>query len=871
MSWFRRDPDGLDDEIRDYLERETALNIEKGMPPDAARHAARRKFGNPAYVKEEVWYQSPVAAFHAFWQDVRYGLRNLRRNPQFTLIAVLSLALGIAANSAVFSVICSFWYPVYPYKDYRNIVHFQTVQPKISAHGELAVVDFGALRGHARSVSAMAAGVFGSFHGETPSGDAASLLGLHVTPNFFSFLGVAPQLGRDFRREEDGGSQPPVAILGYGYWQQRFGGRTDAIGQTLRLDGVSHTVIGVLPAWFHWRTWRNTGCDVSPGTQRTCLDVYVPLKLDELRMPRRDRSIYTMARLAPGVTPGQAEAEARGIYASADPGDDEVRGNWQLRLTPMNRPLGPLPPGFVMMQAVVVFVLLIACANVANLLLARGAARGREMAVRAALGAGRFRICRQLLTESLILAGISAVFAMVLTAVAARLMGMSYEYDRLDGALDERVLLFTGIVSLVTVLLFGLAPGLQSARAHPSEALKEAGRPHHAGRGFARLRTSMVAGAIALATVLLIGALLVTQSLTAQLALSPGFDPRHLLVALVSTKTKKFADDGLRERTLRQLLTRISEAPGVDAAAMMTGPPLISGETVWVQKPEDARSEGERFKVRYRAVTADYFRMLGVPVLEGRDFRASDEGRPEVIINRTMAAQYWPGEDPIGKRLRVGALPAKQAWREVIGVFAGIKDRNLMDAPHAEVVELTAAPSESWVTVRVKSNPGAFAQTLRTVVAAVDADLSISYLETMPDAIANQLGDAWRAMHWLSCCAIIALTMASLGIYGVVSYLVVQRRHEIGVRIALGATRRDIGRLVAGQTLRIALAGVALGLALAFLMTGALGPALYGVGPRDPATLAGAAAVLVVVALAASLAPLRRSIAVDPVQVLKYE
>jgi putative ABC transport system permease protein len=845
-----------DDEIRSYLEHETQLLIDRGMPPEEARRAALRRLGNRGRIQEEIYYQSRPAFLDALWRDIRYALRNLRRSKRFAILAVLSLALGIGVNSAMFSVICGEVYPRWPYRDYLGILRVVSFRPNPPGRFNLTRRDWEAIRSGAHAYSELAAQEVVSFNTAAPSGPPERINGMRVTPNFFRFLGVSPALGRDLREDDR-----QAAVIGDAYWERHFGRSPAALGATLRLDGESYTVVGVLPRWFHWLSWHNTGCGSATSPDNNCLDVYVPSRF-EIAPDAAQRSLMVLGRAAPGVTAPQADAEARAIAAHLQTLYPDTHRNWSARVETLDHSLHNLAPGFIVMQAAVGFVLLIACANVGSLLLARGSARSREMAVRAAIGASRGRLMQQMVTEGAVLAALAAVTGLGLAAVGGRLMARSAGLDIFGSGIDWRVTSFTLACSVFSVLLFALFPAAQISRIGTAEGLRRAGRTFSAGRGTSRMRSGLVAAEIALSLVLLIGAGLMARSFAAQLAIPLGFDPANLLFAQLPTKDAS---------ALGNVLARVRRMPGVVAAEYVSRPPVWSSATVSIALPGDGRHGDELPRARYRAAGLEYFRTLGIRLERGREFAASDAGRAVAVVSSSLAVNTWPGADPIGRQLLLfgGGAPAKV---EVIGVMADVK-HYVLEESHAELVVLADPPAGSpYLVARVRSNPAAFLPALQKVVAAVDPDLPVGELATFEAARERQLIEIQASMYWLEVFSALAMALAAVGIYGVISYTVAQRRQEIGVRMALGAGRAQIAGMVLAQTARLAVAGVAAGLGLGSVATRALGrAALHDVSHLDPATYAVSALFLLAVAMGAAIVPLRASMRVDPVEALRTE
>jgi putative ABC transport system permease protein len=844
-----------DDEIRSYLEHETQWLMERGMPEEEARRTALRRLGNRGRIREQIYYQDRPAWLDGLWRDIRYAVRNLRRSPRFAVMAVLSLALGIGVNSAMFSLICGEVYPHWPYRDYPGILRVVSVQANQRGLFNLTRRDWAAVHSDAHSYKELAAAENASFNAAAPSGPPERINGLRVSTNFFAFLGVAPALGRDFRSDDR-----EAVLIGDAYWERHFARSESALGATLRLDGGSFTVVGVLPRRFHWLSWHNTGCGSATSPDNNCLDVYLPSRF-EAEPAAAQRGVMVLGRAVPGVTAAQADAEMKAIAARLATIYPETHRNWGAQVETLDRSLHNLAPGFVVMQAAVGFVLLIACANVAGLLLARSSARAREMAVRAAIGASRSRLMRQMVTEGAVLAALASAAGLGLAAIGGRLMSQSAGLDMFEGAVDGRVIAFTGACSLLSVLLFSLFPSVQLARIGTAEGLRRAGRTLSAARGTTRLRSVLVAAEMALSLALLIGAGLMARSFTLQLTVPLGFDPANLLFAELPTA---------KPEALANVLLRVRQVPGVAAAEYVSRPPLWSSGTVAVAKPGDGRRAGDLPRVRYRAAGRDYFRTLGIRLEQGREFAASDASRTVAVVSRSLAGNIWPGADPVGKRLLLsgGDAPAQV---EVVGVMADVK-QYVLEMSHTELAVLSDPPPPSpYLVARVRANPAAFLPALQQAASAVDPDLPVGQVATFEEARQRQFIEERAAMYWLSAFSGLAMLLAAVGIYGVISYSVAQRRQEIGVRMALGAGRGRIAAMVLAQTARLAVAGVAAGLSAGALLSPALGQALNGVSHLDSGTYIFSAMFLLAVALAAAAVPLRAATRVDPVEALRTE
>jgi predicted permease len=868
MNWFqwRQAERDLDEEIREHIEIETKENIERGMPPHQARYAAIRKFGNATRVKEQVHEMRIGLFFETLGQDARYAIRMLRRSPSFTMIAVASLALGIAVNSAIFTAICASLFPTAPYKDAEGIVVIHSASKTIGPFAPLSFAEYEEIKRQSTSLSDAAAATGSSSFNTSGAGDLPErLAGLRVTANLFSFLGVAPVLGRDFAAGEDKPGHDHVMIIASGFWRRRFESSPNVLGQQLKLNGEWYSIVGVLPPWFSWIGSRNTDCG-GPVDAHYCLDVFVPVSREN-----PPQSLTVLARLNAGITREQARIEMGVIGQRLDssrPADERGRSLGIARLFDMRA--GLKGQTAIILQCTVAFVLLIACANVANLLLVRATGRAREIALRCAIGARRKRVVRQLTTEGLILGVLGGALGLILTPlVVSILVGMT-GIELLNGTVDRRVVLFTAACVMITALLFALAPAIHGARADVNQALK-AGAVATRG-GAQRLRNCLVALEIALATVLLIGATLFGRSVVQYSRIDPGFNVRDLVFAIIPLSDQKYRDETVRRATVQELLNKARALPGIASAAVVSGPPLYAGETAAVRKQDDSRPENELPTVRYRSASADYFRMLGVQIVRGRDFRASDADSTVAIVNDVMAREFWPDENPIGKQINIVTRSKQAVWREIVGVMPEMRDRGLVEEKRPQIVELNSVPEGSpWLMVRTLSDPRQFVRPLRQAAANVDRDQPIASLMTMQQAFDRQYNEELAGMKFFGIFATLALLLAAFGIYGVVAYFFAQRRQEMGVRVALGASRSQIYRVVFGQSLKIAIAGIILGLLLAVAVSRVIQAALYEVSPTDPATYISAALILLCVAIFAAWAPARRAARVDPIEALRYE
>jgi predicted permease len=868
--------DDIAGELQFHIEMRIQEKVAAGIPPDEARRLVLLRFGNTTLVQEDTRKMNIFGWMQTLWQDLRQAAHMLHRAPGFSAVAILSLALGIGLNSSLFSVICAFVVPVFPYKNARSILNVETRNAQHPNGTRVSLSDFADWRSQNTSFEEMAAVENATFNASSEAGPPERLIGLRTTANFLSFLGVTPVIGRDFRPDENQAGRDHVAILGFGYWDRKYNRAQDVLGKQLKLNDEFYTIVGVVPSWFHWLEYRNTSCGDPLGEEAHCMDVYTPLKLDAANVTgssRGDGILTVVGRLKPQAPLEGARAEMRTVSARLAKQYPETNKDASVLMRPLNQSLGrPLAPGWITMQAAVAFVLLIACANVANLLLARGTVRQREIALRCALGASRRRVVRQLFTEGLFLAALAGGAGLLFAVWGAPLIASIASVSMLNLHLDWRVLWFTTAATLATALIFALIPALQASKADTNEVLKEGGKTAPGSRS-TRLRSSLVVIQIGLALVLLIGAGLLIQSFANNSRVNPGFNTHNLLVVRIPFTAQKNA--AKRSEFLRRSLEKVQVLPGVHSSAIVTWPPLWGGERVRAASEGDPTPPSERKQIRYRAVSADYFQTLSLQVMRGRNFRTSDYGSAVAIINEALSRQFLPNQDPIGKRLLLSVRPGDSAMTtslEIIGIMPPTADGDFTDLKQPQLVELQQTPDGSpWFIVRTESNPMSVVNNLRRAVQAIDPDQPLAALQTMDDPIAGQLSEVAAGMKLLGAFAMLALLLSALGIYGVIAYFITQRRHEVGIRMALGAGRQQVLRLILGQAFKLALVGIAVGLFVAWGVTRSLSAALFGISPTDPVTFAGAAAVLFIIAVLAAYIPATRATKVDPMIALRYE
>ena len=806
-------------------------------------------------------------------KDAKFAARGLWKRPGFTAVAVVTLALGIGANTAIFTVIDAALLRSLPYRDPARLVHlWETKRSRDFERREASYPDFLDWRAQGAEVFEGVAGYAPRQYTLAEGGEAMRARGATVTANFFDLLGVRAEAGRGFIEGEDAPGAEPAAMLGHGFWRRRFGGDRAVVGRKVTLDGAAYTVVGVLPADFQFARLGET-------------EVWTPLAVSPQTASRRYQHwLQVIARLRDGVDARAADVALAAIAANVERGDAAAHAGVGLRAVPLQEEfVGPVRPVLLVLLGAVGFVLLIACTNVANLLLARTASRRREMAIRAALGASRWRVVRQLLTESvmLALAGGAAGLVLALWGVdllvaaipATQLAQMPY----LRGlSLDSNVLLFALGLSLVTGVLFGLTPALASTRADLQESLKEGGRSAGSRAG-TRLRDLLVVSEVALALVLLVGAGLLLKSLSTMLKVDPGFDTRGLLTLRVALPPARYADDAQAARFYAELVRRVSALPGVRGAAATSNLPLAGdGGTGTPQVVGRVTPASELTEAHLRTVSANYFEVMRIPVAAGRAFGERDtaEAPTVLLVNKTFAERVFPGEDPVGRRLTFRFTSDRQF--EIVGVVGDEKVTSL-DARTTPVVYFhnqQDSDSSAALVVRAEGpDPSALAGAVREAARGLDPEVPVFAVQTLDQMVAGTRATFVRRYpaYLTGVFACVALLLALVGIYGVVSYAVTQRTHEIAVRVALGARGRDVLRLVLRHGLGLALAGVAAGAVGALLLTRLISGLLFGVSSADPAVYALVSLLLVGVALVACLVPARRATKVDPMVALRYE
>ena len=823
-------------------------------------------------------------------QDLRQGLRMLVKSPGFTVVAMLTLALGIGANTAIFSVVNAVLLRPLLYKDSPSLVN---IWGKFEKDGLpqnwISEPEFWDLMAHNESFSQIAAYSLGGRANLTRAdGPPVQVSEANATADVFPMLGIAPVLGRSFSPEEDQPGHSHYVLLSYELWQSQFGGDASIVAKSIQLDGETYSVVGVLPKEF------------SLGGKQ---DLWVPLGLDRVKPGSRgSHYLHMVARLKPGVDFAQGSAaltRLAGDLRRAYPGSyGPEQKNFDMYIMPVKEQLvGKLRPALFVLLGAVAFVLLIACANVANLMLARASAREKELAIRAALGAGRGRLVRQLMTESLVLGLAGGLLGLLLAywGVDALRALAPANTPRLDEIrIDLAVLAFTFSVSLITGLFFGLAPAWHVARTDLRETLNEAGRGTSATGGSLHLRSWLVISEIALAVLLLVGAGLLMRSFSRLLEVSPGFQTQHLLTMELSLPEKTYPDGAPVQKFFTELMARVKTVPGIQAAGAVSQMPLTDSYTsgsVFFEDtsiPDIPRLQQlgnlPYLEIDQRAATSEYFQAMEIPLVHGRLVSDADDASAPLValVDTDFAHRFWPHRDAIGQRVAIDTIPnvkpAAPRWRTIVGVVGHVKHygldvegREQIYFPHKQPLFGVFAPRDMTLAVRTSLDPASVTSAIREQVFSIDKDLPLYNVATMDQLVSNSLAQPRLNLSLLVAFAVLALGLAAVGVYGVMAYAVTQRTQEFGIRMALGASPGNVLKQVFLEGGRLAALGLALGLIAALALTRVMASLLYGVKPSDPVSLGVAAALLAVVAFAACYIPARRATRVDPLVALRYE
>jgi predicted permease len=865
----RRAERELDEEIRAHLEMETERNIADGMSPEEARLAAQRSFGSVAIAKEDSRAMWGLGALETFWQDLRYGARMLLKHKGFTLTAILTLALGIGANTAVFSVINAVLIRPLPFAEADQLVMIWETQPDV--RGPVGTYpDFQDWRAQAQSFRGMAA-FSNKRYGKaelTGQGETVEAQGMLVSQDLFPLLGLKPILGRNFLPEEEQPINNRVVALSQPLWRRGFANDPGVIGKSIQLDGANFTVVGVMGEQYPLET-----------------DFWLPLShLSQIDLTsRRHHSVQAIGRLKPGVTIEQARKEMETIAERLRQLYPATNKNLGVELTPMRHHLaGNLRPIVLLVFAAVALILLIACANVSNLLLSQSAGRQREMAIRAAIGAGRGRLVRQLLVESLLLSLLGGVAGLALASLSIPVLRsglLGIVTGKIPGletiGVDLRTLAFTFGVSLLTGVLFGALPALQISRIDLNQTLKEGGKGS-AGAGRRNLSRALVMTEVALAVIVLVGAGLLVRSMNKLLQVDPGFRVDHLLSVKIELSQSRYQRYEQVKDFYQRLTPRIQALPGVEQVGVIDQLPFapsfrISRFVAEGQQPEP----GKEPITQMRMAGNRFFEVAGIAWRGGRLFDEKDEIEDnKVVINETMARGFFPNQDPVGKRIFMRFGSGDPTPVLIVGVVADIKDLGL-DAPVEPEIYWPGVGGEAVLLARTNVDPLSLASAVRQAALSIDPALPLQQPRSVEEILDASLARRRFTLNLLGVSALLALLLAAVGVYGVVAYSVTQRAHEIGIRLALGAQANDVLKLIIGRGIAPVLLGLASGLAGAFALSRALtrltADLLFEVRSADPATFTAIALLLVVVSLLACYLPARRGTKVDPLTALKHE
>jgi predicted permease len=866
----------LDEELQSHLQFLVEENIRKGMSPGKARYAAHREFGGVEQVKEAYREQRGLPMLGTLFQDLRYGWRQLKRSPGFTAVAVVTLALGIGANTAIFSIVDAVLLRPLPYKHSDRLVAVWSTETKERGSKLFSSYrDFEQWQAHNQSFEQLEACTWATRGGVlTWHGTSQNVLAIPATQGFFSLLGARAMLGRTFAPEDlqEGCS----VVLAHDLWQNRLGSPADIIGKSLILDGKSCNVAGIMPPGF----------DFYP--RQTSVWTLITPQSDFARHPI-DNPVAVFGRLKTGVPKDRALAELAGLHQRVV--QEAPAGSWVTEVVPVIYDLQEeftwlagrnLRTALLVLLAAVSFVLLIACVNVADLLLGRSSVRERELAIRAALGCGRARLVRQLLTESLLLSSLGAGLGILLATAAVGYFRAANPVELPPGnpvGVNMQVLGFSAVLTLLTGLLFGLFPAWRTSRLDLNRALKEAGRG--VGKGVSSRRTDklFVVVQVALSLALLAGAGLLIESTARLGSASLGFRTDHLLTASVDLPAAAFSQQTERARFYDKLTSRLSALPGVKGIALMSALPFYGTAEYSVSVRGGPSPSSDVGDAGPAEVSDDYFRVLGIPLLQGRNFDSRDreDSLPVTIVNETLVREYFPRADPIGRQIKLGMPEGKAPWLTIVGVVGDVKhsivykEMGYVVAPVVFRPLSQAAGRSIFLAIRTAGSPLFLVSTLPREASGLESNVVVSDVRTMDERVSGLLAHPRFRAVLLGIFAGLALVLAAIGIYGVLAQSVLQRTHEIGIRMALGAERRRLLCLFVAQGAVLAFAGVGAGLLMALALTRYLAGMLYGVRPTDPLTFAAVSALLVVVALVASYVPARRASRVDPMVALRYE
>jgi predicted permease len=859
----------IQEELRSFQDASVEEKIQRGMSREAALRAARSEAGSAESVRHKVWAAGWESAADSLWQDLRYAVRMLAKSPGFTAVAVLTLALGIGANAAIFSLVNTVLLRPLPYANPGQLVDVSEANPKAGLSGAgVSYPAFVELRDHSRVFTSVA-GLAGHALTLTGHGEPADVTTLAVTPEFFSLLGTKPLLGRALSPEDGERGAAPVVVLSEQLWRSRFGADPGIVGASITLDQRAFTVAGVMPGGFRTPFFNQ------PDQVWITL-VQDPLFSSWMTRPPQAHWLPVIARL--GLVPDQARAELETMSAGLASQFPEEKG-WQVAIKPLQQVIvGDVKKPLLLLLSAAGLVLLIACANVANLLLARATSRSREIAVRIALGASQRRIARQLLTESAILGllgGVAGVF-LAWWSMSALTSLLPASLTQLRSSVDASVLGFAFVLSLAASVFFGLAPVLHTTRSDSQANLREGPRAGDA-RGSQRARSLLAAVEVAVAMVLLVGAGLLMRSFAQLLSVSPGFETENMVKAEISLPRFQYSRPEQWTAFSNELITRLQAKPGLQDSAIAAPLPIMddSVNLPFAIAGNPPPQQGATDTANYVATSPDYFRVMGISLMRGRWFSEDDSAStpPVALISEALARRYFPGENPLGRHLIFGFPPHGDVSREIVGVVADIHDVSIARNP-GPMMYVPFAQVPFWggeVVVRSNLSAAEIAAAIRTETHNIDKDLPVTNIESFPEAMHASVAEPRFRTVLLGLFSAIALLLAAIGIFGVISFSVSRRTREIGVRMALGATPASIRHLVIGESAKLVLFGLAAGIPAALILTHFLSALLYGVTPTDPLTFIGVALLLMLVALAAAYLPARRAIRIDPMAALRCE
>jgi predicted permease len=866
----------LSAEMESHLQLHIEDNLRRGMSPFQARREAIMKLGGIEQTKENYRERRGLPLLEVFLQDLRFGVRMLRKNPGFTLVAVLTLALGIAANSTIFSFVSAVLYTRPPVSDPDRLAVVYGLSPVHMWGAGLYPVsapNYFTWKHENQAFAELAASSPYNSLNLTGDGDPERVSAVRVTANYFTLLGAAPELGRTFAAGEDQQGHEHVVVLSHRLWERKFGSDLALVGKAIRLNGEPYNVIGVMPLQFRLMSFQG--------------EVWIPLVLNESQQSttaRQERSLYLFGRLRPGVSLAEAQANIKTLGALAAKNFPETENGWGANaLSLQEYMIRDFNGGsaFILLLSAVGLVLLIACANVSGLMLARATGRSKEMAVRIAIGAGRARLARQLMTEALLIAALGASVGLAFTLAGERVMQAALSFNDavklLELKTDWRVLVFTSAIAVFSALLFGLAPALRAGSLEIFATLKNESTTVSSGKKKNRLRSVLVAGEVALAVVLLSGAGILIQGIVEGMRRSMGFDPQRILTAQITLPESRYKEPSTEAQFYRELASRLSSIPGARSAAITSVLPGAGPEEIPFRlRGQENLPAGELAHARYCVVSTHYFETTGTAIIAGRDFSAADDAHaPSVaLVSQKLAEQFFPKGDALGNQIRMDSgNAATNQWRTIVGIVQNVKGWPLRSIDDPEIYEpFDQHPmAEAAVMVRAIRDANSLASGLREAVWSIDRDQPIGELMSLPEILANEVAGDQIMGKLMGTFAVLALALSGIGIYGLVAYTVGQRRQEIGIRVALGAGKESILRLVLLDGLKLALIGVAIGLVGALPLPTAFGSLFQDYHISGGWIFLAVPILIAGVAMLACYIPARRASRVDPIVALRYE